>query len=319
MEKQREINSMGVVYIILLLENIIICAVALALLNFGINVPSTVITILCEIAILLPTIIFLKSKGENIPERLGFHKIKISTVLLTVLLTLAASPIATFANLLSQLFVANTFVQASGDMLEGSVVLTLIGMSVMAPICEEITFRGFLFNGIKGISSVIKAALISSLLFGLMHLNLNQFCYAFVLGVILALANQASGSTWTSVIMHSIYNLINTLLVIIASLSMQDQNMDLAQAAETVRQSDLLSVVMGYGVVALVCVFLVWLLLKAIARNQGNLESFKNSFGRKNNADAEADVKVHSFLNAPMLLSTFIGIVAMIVYQITAL
>jgi membrane protease YdiL (CAAX protease family) len=317
MEKQREINSMGIVYIIMLLGNIIISTVALALHRFGINVPSIIASVLCEIVVLLPTIIYLKSKGENIPEKLGFHKIKISTVLLTILLTLAVTPIATFANALSQLFVKNIVVQSSGEMIEGSVAMTLIVVSVLAPICEEIAFRGFLFNGIKGISSVIKAVFISSLLFGLLHLNLNQFCYAVVLGVIFALVNQASGSTWTSVIMHFVYNMINIVVLIIATLSMREQNIDYAQAQEAARQAGALRTIMVYGALSVVCVFLVWLLLKAIAKNQGNLESFKNILARKNIQDAESDVRVHSFLNAPMMLSTFIGIVAMIVYQVS--
>ena len=79
MEKQHEINSMGVVYIILLLGNIVIYTLSLILPNMGIQLPSTMCTVLCEIAILLPTIIFIKSKGYNISKRLGFHKIKIKS------------------------------------------------------------------------------------------------------------------------------------------------------------------------------------------------------------------------------------------------
>ena len=93
MEKQHEINSMGVVYVILLLGNIVIYTLSLILPNMGIQLPSTMCTVLCEIAILLPTIIYIKSKGDNISKRLGFHKIKITTVLLTVLLTLVTTPI----------------------------------------------------------------------------------------------------------------------------------------------------------------------------------------------------------------------------------
>ena len=41
MEKQHEINSMGVVYVILLLGNIVIYTLSLILPNMGIRLPST--------------------------------------------------------------------------------------------------------------------------------------------------------------------------------------------------------------------------------------------------------------------------------------
>ncbi len=172
-----------------------------------------------------------------------------------------------------------------------------------------------------GISPVISAAAVSALMFGIMHLNLNQFCYAFVLGVVFALANHASGSTWTSVIMHFLINFVNTLLVIIANLSLKEQDIDLAQAQEATRQQSgvMLSAVLIYGVLAVACVFLVWLLLKAIAKNQGNLEAFKSSFARNNDPVTEGDVRVCSLMNAPMILSLLIGIVAMITFQVTVL
>ncbi len=323
MEKQHEINSMGVVYVILLLGNIVIYTLSLILPNMGIQLPSTMCTVLCEIAILLPTIIYIKSKGDNISKRLGFHKIKNTTVLLTVLLTLVTTPIYIFTNLFSQLFVKNTVVQNSSDMLGGPAILALIVASVMAPICEEIAFRGFLVDRLKGIFPIITDAVVSALLFGIMHLNFNQFCYAFVLGVIFALANHASGSTWTSVIMHSLFNFVNVSIFLAMQLSLEAQNIDIVQEQEAVRSQTgiMLYSVILYGFISVICVFLVWLLLKAIANNQGNLEAFKSSFARKDNLDAATDagVRVHSLLNVPMVFSVLIGIAAMIVYQVTVL
>ena len=321
MEKQHEINSMGVIYIILLLGNIIICTISQVFFTMGKPLPSMLVTILCEALILAPVIIYLRSKGENIFERLGFHKIKFTTVLLTLLLTVVISPISIFANFLSQLFVPNTIVQSSAELVEGSAIITLIIASIIAPLCEEMTFRGFFFNGFKGTSSVIKAAIVSALLFGIMHLNLNQFCYAFVLGFTFALANHASKSTWTSVIMHVAYNFVNMSLLIIATLSLQEQNVDIAQAQESVRTQSgaMLSTIIIYGVLSIICAFLAWLLLKAIAKNQGNLEAFKASFAKKNSDVVSAEVRVHSLLNVPMMLSICIGVVAMIVYQVAVL
>ena len=323
MEKQREINSMGVIYAILLLANIVISTVGLILIHMGIAVPSTLATFLCEIAILLPVILYLRSKGENIPERLGFHKIKISTVLLTVLLTLVSVPVSIFANAFSQLFVKNTVVQGTVELTGASVILTLVATSVMAPLCEEIAFRGFLFDGLKGTFPVLKAAAVSAMLFGIMHLNFNQFCYAFVLGMIFALANHASGSTWTSVIMHFLFNFINVMIMLLTQLSLEKQGMDYAQVQEEIRLQPgaMLNTVLVYGVLSVICAFLIWALLKAIAKREGNLEAFKSSFAGKAHSDAASDtgVRFHSLLNVPMMFSIIIGVAAMIVYQVTVM
>ncbi len=70
MEKQREINSMGVAYTIMLSGNIGIYTLSLILSNMGITVSSTLVTVLCEIVILLPTIKYLRSRGDNIANTL---------------------------------------------------------------------------------------------------------------------------------------------------------------------------------------------------------------------------------------------------------
>ena len=283
MEKQNEAKGVGIVYLILMLGNIVIVAGGNFLNKSGFHVSMMLESFLCELFILIPVLWYLRSRGENIIESLGFHKIKISTVFLTALLTIAVTPIFTFANILSQLFVSNYIGQNSGEMVDGSIAVTMIITSIVAPLFEEIAFRGFFHNKIKGMTSVLVAAIISALMFGIMHLNINQFSYAIILGFVFALANEASGSVWTSVIMHFLINFVNVGLVIIATLSLRTQDIELAELQEVQRADTgaMLSTLRVYGVVSVVCVFLVWLLLKAIAKNQGNLDSFKAAFSRR--------------------------------------
>ena len=319
MEKQKEANGIGIIYLVLLFGNILICAVGVGLKRMGVHVSSALLTFLCELFILGPVIIYIRSKNESLTESLGFHKIKFTTILLTVLLTIAVTPIFYFTNVLSQIFVSNIMVQHTGAMIEDSILMTMFMTSIIAPLFEEIAFRGFFFNRIKTRSSVLKAAIISAVLFGLMHLNLNQFSYAVVLGFVFALANQASGSTWTSVIMHFFINFVNVGFTIIATLILQEQNLDLAQVQETSRttQGALLPALGFLGVLSIICVFFVWFLLKAIAKNQGNLDSFKSALSAKADHESEFFGRVHSIRNVPMMTSLFIGIAAMIIFQIT--
>lgn len=82
----------------------------------------------------------------------------------------------------------------------------VIATCVVAPICEETLFRGLLANRLARYGEW-QAALASGLLFGLYHGNLEQFFYAFALGVLLAYAYFRSGRLLVPIVMHMLINL----------------------------------------------------------------------------------------------------------------
>ncbi|MEA3350418.1 MAG: type II CAAX endopeptidase family protein [Chloroflexota bacterium] len=73
---------------------------------------------------------------------------------------------------------------------------------VIAPVVEEIIFRGFIFAGLRGRYGWKKAALISSALFALIHIQPLAVIPIFILGLIFAYLYQRSGSIWPAIIMH---------------------------------------------------------------------------------------------------------------------
>lgn len=96
MNKQRESNSIGIVYLVLLLGNIIVCAVGYGLKGIGYGISTTLLTFICELFILGPVLIYLRAGKEKITESLGFHKIKISTMLTSIFVGIAAMAIFQF-------------------------------------------------------------------------------------------------------------------------------------------------------------------------------------------------------------------------------
>ena len=56
-------------------------------------------------------------------------------------------------------------------------------MALFGPFCEEFCFRGVVYRGYLKSGNVTGAVLLSSLLFGLMHMNFNQAPYAFALAL----------------------------------------------------------------------------------------------------------------------------------------
>ncbi len=93
----------------------------------------------------------------------------------------------------------------------GSFALVIVTSLVIAPLVEEIVFRGVLLRALqKGMNTVL-AVLISSVLFAVVHSGPIQMAYAFVLGLLLCLVRLKSGSLWGSVCMHIAFNAANFL------------------------------------------------------------------------------------------------------------
>jgi membrane protease YdiL (CAAX protease family) len=79
--------------------------------------------------------------------------------------------------------------------------LLLAGV-VVAPVVEEIFFRGFVFAGLRQRYDWQKAALISSFLFALIHLQPTATIPIFILGYIFAYLYERSGSIGPAILMH---------------------------------------------------------------------------------------------------------------------
>jgi uncharacterized protein len=88
---------------------------------------------------------------------------------------------------------------------------------VVAPICEEIYFRGFFFAGMRSRLPFWPAALISAALFGSVHLadaNLVAGLQLGILGLVLAAVYERTDSLWSNIAVHMFNNAIAfTLLV----------------------------------------------------------------------------------------------------------
>ncbi len=92
----------------------------------------------------------------------------------------------------------------------GAVMFVLVAV-VMAPVFEESVFRGFLFRGLSNSLGWVWGALISAAVFGGAHLQLDVFLPLAALGFILAWAYHRTGSLWTNITMHALFNAIAVL------------------------------------------------------------------------------------------------------------
>jgi len=84
-------------------------------------------------------------------------------------------------------------------------------LSITAGICEEILFRGFLMWLIAQWAGLITAVILSSVLFGCMHIYLGAAYVpkVTVVGLMFALIVVASGSLWPAIVIHTAMDLIS--------------------------------------------------------------------------------------------------------------
>jgi len=88
---------------------------------------------------------------------------------------------------------------------------------VLAPVNEELLFRGAIFRFCRQRFGRATALLVSGVLFGALHANWAGFVPLTLLGMLLALAYERTGDIRVSIVAHGLFNL-NTTLIVLAGL-----------------------------------------------------------------------------------------------------
>jgi membrane protease YdiL (CAAX protease family) len=96
--------------------------------------------------------------------------------------------------------------------IEGStvnLVLTVVIITILAPVCEEILFRGYVFRALCNWHGVLPAAIITGLVFGAVHIGSSPIGYALPLaafGFGLCLLYEWTGSLLPCIALHACNN-----------------------------------------------------------------------------------------------------------------
>ena len=94
----------------------------------------------------------------------------------------------------------------------GNIFLFWIAVVIAAPLSEEFFFRGFIFEGIRGSKlGPVGAILITSVAWGMIHqqYGIYEMVLISVLGVLFGIAKIKTRSLYTTIALHSIFNLIS--------------------------------------------------------------------------------------------------------------
>ena len=90
-------------------------------------------------------------------------------------------------------------------------VLNGLAIVVVAPVAEEVFFRGFVLGGLVAALGDLRAAVVSSALFAAMHVSVGTFIPLFAAGMLLAWLYLRTRSIWPPIAAHSAQNALAML------------------------------------------------------------------------------------------------------------
>jgi membrane protease YdiL (CAAX protease family) len=94
-------------------------------------------------------------------------------------------------------------------------VATILSVTVLAPIFEELFFRGMLYPALRNYLGRTSGLLMNAFIFALLHFQPAGMPSLFIVGLILAYLYEETGSLYSSMIAHSINNIVVLLLTIL--------------------------------------------------------------------------------------------------------
>lgn len=104
--------------------------------------------------------------------------------------------------------------QQLGEMYGDNPLFLVLAAVVTGPLVEEMLYRGVLYRGLKALAGILPAALLSAVIFGLLHMNPLQGIFAGIMGLLFAAACERTDSLAGPVLAHMAVNLLGIIMTL---------------------------------------------------------------------------------------------------------
>jgi membrane protease YdiL (CAAX protease family) len=162
--------------------------------------------------LLLPVVLLCKLNGWSFSETYRYKKTPKNNIFLGILSGISIWFFAAYISIIVTTILDKSVGKVSIDLsgisntpLQG--ILMLIGMVVLAPLCEELFFRGFIQRAYESYSAKY-SYIIAGVLFGLFHVlnGVSSIFSATIMGVVLGYLMYRTDSIFTSMSAHAAMN-----------------------------------------------------------------------------------------------------------------
>ena len=182
--------------------------------SYIVNGVIQVVFIFSIPALLFPAI--MKKTPKETFKFYGFRKISLKAIGISILIGVIVYILNVFvASFFSSIIQSFGYKSSSSSSSSSYPVyllfINLFTTAVLPAICEETAHRGMLLKGFS-VAGRVFAILASSLLFGLLHLNIEQFFFATLIGILVGYISTICDSIYPAMIIHFMNNAISVLM-----------------------------------------------------------------------------------------------------------
>jgi membrane protease YdiL (CAAX protease family) len=181
-------------------------------------IPLVPLILLCAVAVTVPLYYLIYRNRKQ--ELLAFISVRsIGAVSIPVLIIFGISMnfiVEWLLSLVGGLELFAPVFEKYGELTQyitgGNFILSLLAVGIVAPVFEEILFRGLIFGELRKVTQVRAALFIQAVLFGVYHLDIIQGSYAFLIGILLGYVYYRSNSILAPIIVHAAVNTTSIIL-----------------------------------------------------------------------------------------------------------
>ncbi len=171
-----------------------------------VQLPLVLSLISGELTLVIPAVLYVLICRPDLRGLSEQWRLPLAAIPLLIVMAYCVMPLISVINLISMMLAGeNAAASMLGTLQQLPLWVSLLCIAVLPGVVEEFIFRGLLYSEYRR-RRTWGAIVASGLLFGLMHMNLNQFCYAFVIGILFCLVYEATGSLLAPMLMHMVYN-----------------------------------------------------------------------------------------------------------------
>lgn len=266
------------------------------------------------ILFLIPAIIYVIVTKSNVKETFRLNKLHLKDALMILVIALVAYPLMGCFSLISMLFFENNVSNFMQSISSTPYPVLLLLMAVMPAVTEEITMRGVVLSGYNE-KSAFKASLMIGLLFGIFHLDGQQFLYAAALGFVLAYLVRVTNSIFSSMLLHFTINGISvTLSTLLTNVPTSEAYSNVESQVDdlfNITFNEKLFIISSVAFVIIALGGLIFKLIKVIEK--WNLERNMNSANGVITKEVESDEKI---INVPFILTVIVYIIYMVIQSV---
>lgn len=211
-------------------------------------------TILVSIVIyFVPIAVYFYTSKASVTDTFSIKKLKPVNVFLVILISIIIQPLLMFISTISAIIFPNNISNVFEVYAKYPLWFVILSIAIVPAFCEELFFRGIVFSNYRNVS-FFKASLACGFIFGMAHMDGQQFFYAFFMGIVFSYLVYKTGSIFSSVISHFTINCSQSLL----AYYIYNSNKFSLSAAQTQVTSDTLVAAMQSALLTLPLLILVF-------------------------------------------------------------